>query len=117
MCAKSPKILWLSGLGRTMTSQYSCPEIVCSSLMENIFPNSRCLSQSVPDPHHDQLVQVHQLLSGPLKFLCDVGAFTGSMNQKNINIKLCESVPFKIRLTDLLFCSVMTQTLVESDYL
>lgn len=49
----SPRIPWLSLPGRTMASQCSCPEIVYSSLMENIFASSRCLSQSELDPHHD----------------------------------------------------------------
>lgn len=94
MCAKSPRIPWLSVLGRTMVSQCSCPEIVYSSLMENIFPNSRCLSQSVPDPHHDckwkaQPVQVREHLFGPIMFLLDGGAFCGRMNKRNIDIKLC----------------------------
>lgn len=91
MCAKSPRIPWLSVQGRTMVSQCSCPEIVYSPLMGNIFPNSRCLSQSVPDPHHDckwkgQLVQVRRHLPGPLRFLLDGGAFCGRMNKRNIDI-------------------------------
>lgn len=62
--------------------------------MENIFPNSRCLSQSVPDPHHDckwkgQPVQVREHLFGPLRFLLDGGASYGRMNKRNIDIKVC----------------------------
>lgn len=80
LSAKSPRIPWLSVRKRTMVSQCCCPGIGRGSLMESIFPNSRCLSQSVPDPYRDskwkgQTVQVQEHLSAPLRFLLDGGDF------------------------------------------
>lgn len=95
--AKSPRIPWLSVRKRTMVSQCCRPGIGRGSLMESIFPNSRCLSQSVPDPYRDskwkgQTVQVHEHLSAPLRFLLDGGDFFfffswGRMNKRNIDMK------------------------------
>lgn len=114
MCAKSPRIPWPSVLRRTMVSQCSCPEIVYSSLMENIFPNSRCLSQSVPDPHYDckwkgQLVQVQEHLFGPLGFLLDGGAFCGRMNKRNVAIKLCILLLKSIYIIPFRLCNILQE--------
>lgn len=80
LSAKSPRIPWLSVWRRTMVSQCCRPGIGRGSLMESIFPNSRCLSQSVPDPYRDskwkgQNVQVQEHLSAPLRFLLDGALF------------------------------------------
>lgn len=100
VCARSPRIPWLSALRRTIVSQCCFPEIVYSSLMENIFPNHRCLSQSELDPRHDykwkgQLVQVRELL---LRFLLRGGAFCGRMNKTNIEYQNSQ------RLDNVTFC-------------
>lgn len=72
--------------------------------MENIFPNSRCLSLSVPGPHHDcqwkgQLGQVWEHLSGPLSLLLEyvegLGEDVADISKENVAIiyKERESTP------------------------